>query len=831
MKFVPGFGPASAKLIIVGEAPGENEERLGRPFVGKSGELVNTMLSDAGLDRAACYVTNVVKHRPPGNDIKKLSLLGKSISDYLPQLWAEIEAIKPNAILTFGNTPLEALTGYKEITKYRGSILPALRGNYKVIPTIHPASLLHSESDGRASAWKDLTFIQWDVNRAVEESRTKEYSLPFRNLTVCKSALTLYRFLDRFQKCDLVATDIETFKTIPVCISFAFNSTDSISVPLLNHEQLGMSRTDLVQCWKDVADILANPRIRKIGQNFKFDQLQLERCNDLKTFFGLTVRNFYFDTHLAFRTLYCELPASLAFIASVLTKEPYYKEEGKGYNPKKDKLDRLLLYNAKDSSVTFECYERELEELRERKLDEFFFREVMPNHSFYSRMENRGIIRDARQHSFLREKYELMGREKQEELNELVKPYGIEAVNVNSSGMDGQVGKLIYEAMEIPPRTGTDEKTLQAILRNEKKIEKDERKRRILQLVLEIRKVRKTISTYINCLPHADGKLRTGCRIMLESGRTSTSVLKPPVTTTTMGFAFQTLTKHGDVGTDLRSMYVAPPGYIFIEPDLSQAEARVVAVLARDEKLLKMFRFGVDIHLVTTNWMEKLVQVDDLLTRFFLIEDREECKASAKEINRILKGAINEELRQTGKKARHAGHYDMGKREASVQMGIPEWKANQFLLKFHASNDKIKKVFHKEIQEALKNNDRKLMNPFGRERQFLNKWGQELFKEAYAQIPQSTVSDQTKRAMRRIEQRAPWIEFLSESHDSFLAQLPEERLEEARPIVKEELESPIDFNLCTLSRDIQLVIPSDLTIGYNWEKYNAETNPKGMRKI
>lgn len=816
-KYIPGEGPSNAKLMVIGEAPGSIEELEGRPFVGPSGKIVDQCLYECGSNRQSVYVTNVVKHRPPNNDLTKLFTYNKTINEYLPQLWEEINTLKPNAILAFGNTALEAVTGYRDITKYRGSILQASRANCKVIPTLHPASLLHGEHNGKLSAWKDLTFIKWDIRRAIEQSSFSDYRPPIRDLVICRDNLTLYRFLDRFSTKQVVAVDIETYHTIPICISFSFNSQSAISIPLFQTSKIGqgdfeMTRGDLVSCWKDIADLLANPKILKIGQNFKFDALQLESCLNGTVNFGLPVNGFYFDTMLGFRTLYNELPGKLEFITSVLTEEPYYKEEGKGYNPKKDKLDRLLIYNAKDAVVTFECYEKELAEIRERKLEDFFFERVMPLHPFYSRLEQRGIKRDEIVTKELRKKYIEQLRKLQTELDELTSiHYGIPTVNVNSNGLNGQVAKLIFGAMGLPLRKGTDEKTLDAILRN---VVKDGIKRRVLELILEIRKVRKTIGTYIDAKTHPDGRLHTGYRIMLETGRTSTSILKPPVTTESMGLAFQTITKHGEVGADLRSMFVPDTGYVFIEPDLSQAEARVVALLANDARLLKIFEYGVDIHLVTYGWTENLCP-EDLLLEFYSANEMRS-KELKYEINSILRSKITDEQRQMGKKGRHAAHYAMGKHEGAIQMGISEWKAGKFLDKVHATNSNIRSVFHEGIQESLRQNNRTLTNPFGRQRQFLNKWGDDLFKEAYAQIPQSTVSDHLKFSARIIEKRCPEIQILQESHDSFLAQIEPIWVDRAIRIIIEVLETPIDFKNCSLSRGM-LTIPCEIAIGEkNW---------------
>lgn len=811
MIYVPAEGPSNAKLAIIGEAPGGEEERLARPFVGSTGKIVENILSSLNLRRDEVYLSNVVKIRPPGNKIDLLHTIGRSIDEFIPQLQAELEALKPNSILALGNTALVALTGYHGIEKYRGSILPCILAAGKVIPTIHPASLLHADGeDGKLRSWKDLTFIKWDFARAIEQSKFEEYRPPIRNLYVCKDALQLDRFLRKYETSRILSVDIETFRTIPLCIGLAFSSNEAISVPLFFST---MTRSDQISCWEMCARVLVDTNIMKVGQNFKFDQRLLRQAVNDTVNFGFKVNSFFFDTMLAFRTLYPELPSSLQFSTSVLTEEPYYKDEGKEYNPKKDKFDRLLLYNAKDAAVTFEVFEKEYIELGKNSQIEFFFTKVMPLHDFYSRIELRGIKRDNSRRKILENKYKKQREELEKELYSLTSEYLEEPINVSSNGRNGDVPKLLFGLMKIPARKSTDEKTLDALARN---AVKDASKRRVLELILEIRKVRKTIGTYIDHETDYRGRTLTSVRIALETGRTSTGILKPPVTTRPMGLAFQTVTKHGEVGTDLRSMFVPDEGYVFLEPDLSGAEARVVAILARDEKLLKIFRYNLDLHRITTGWIDGNCP-NELLDIFFKEENEEECWKLRKMINGILKDIISDEQRQVGKKFRHAGHYDMGKREASRQTGFSEWRTKQILDRFHATNPNIRNVFHKEIIEALQNNNRALISPHGRRRQFLNRWGDELFKEAYASLPQSTVSDHLKFQAQVIESRAPWIQILAESHDSFLAQVPISEVDSACRIIKEELERPIDFSRCSLPRG-GLVIPCEIKIGKeDWE--------------
>src|ERR1035437_2426068 len=154
-----GDGPIPAKFMIVGEAWGADEERLGAPFMGASGQELNRMLGEAGIMRSECYTTNVVNSRPPNNYIgawiaqkkKDITPAHKGLRDkyVLPivvegynQLLQEIDLLKPNIIVAFGNVAMWALTGKWGILKWRGSQLRMNGGFFsedlepKVIPCI-----------------------------------------------------------------------------------------------------------------------------------------------------------------------------------------------------------------------------------------------------------------------------------------------------------------------------------------------------------------------------------------------------------------------------------------------------------------------------------------------------------------------------------------------------------------------------------------------------------------------------------------------------------------------------------------------------------------------
>ncbi len=775
--------------MLVGEAPGYYEEQAGVPFVGPSGQIVDRCLEKAGIDPSETYKTNVVKIRPPNNEIFRLKELGTKVEDFLPQLWEEVDAIKPNCILAIGNTALKALTGETGIKNFRGSILPNSRtGLPKVVPTIHPASLMHG---GDMLSWKELHIIQFDFKRAAEQSLSREYCAPQRTLITAKSSLDLVRFFDRAMPKKELVYDIETFRAIPMCIGFSFSRHEAISVPLLDiaspQNADGIPMHDMVFLWQTIADILLDSQYNLIGQNLKFDQGRL-------TDIGLETNTPYFDTQLGFHTLYSELPKKLGFISSILTEEPYYKDELEEYNPKKDKLNKRLTYNARDCAVTFEVYEEIKKQLEEVQMLDFFFEKIMPLHKFYFNMERRGIKIDLEERKRLIKKYErytgVVHRAIEHDL-------GFD-LNVNSPK---QVGAAIYGHLKCPIRKDTGEETLEMLMLN---AVKDERRRRILGNILKERKSRKTTSTYLKSNLSSNSRATTVVNITgTESGRTSTSKPKAPVVAEPEGFAFQTLTKHGDVGSDLRRMFVPDPGKCFIECDGSQAEDRVVCNLARDDEGLAI-----------------LNKKEFKYNKFGIKDDRHTLTAMM--ILNLDFEIIDDEMRQLGKRIRHAGNYMMGKRRLSMLAGISEYRAGKCLDIFHAQNPKISQVFWEEIKQALQDNDQVLYSPHGRRRQFLDRWGEDLWKEAFSYIPQATVSDHTKFTAVWISERYPWIEFLMESHDSFLAQIPIERIDETARIFKEEYEKPIDFSRCSLQRG-ELIIPAEIQIGRkNWkemEKY------------
>lgn len=142
--------------MVVGEAPGAEEDAVGRPFVGRSGKLLNDAMEQADLDRSACFITNVVKQRPPKNRTPTPS----EIEAHRPFLLKEVKEVQPSFVLLLGNIAFSTMTMWDGgIMRMRGSIKPnehAFPSQVQVYATIHPSAALRSR-DNKEIFYKDVS--------------------------------------------------------------------------------------------------------------------------------------------------------------------------------------------------------------------------------------------------------------------------------------------------------------------------------------------------------------------------------------------------------------------------------------------------------------------------------------------------------------------------------------------------------------------------------------------------------------------------------------------------------------------------------------------------
>lgn len=159
-----GEGNADAKVLFIGEAPGREEDKLIRPFVGRSGKLLDGLIADLGWERGDVYITNIVKRRPPNNR----DPLPKEISAHRPYLLRQIEIIKPKLIVTLGRFSMNYFLPEARIGRDQGKFFE-VNGIY-IYPLFHPAAALRSPKVMGGALKKSFKKIPAMV-RKIEETR------------------------------------------------------------------------------------------------------------------------------------------------------------------------------------------------------------------------------------------------------------------------------------------------------------------------------------------------------------------------------------------------------------------------------------------------------------------------------------------------------------------------------------------------------------------------------------------------------------------------------------------------------------------------------------
>lgn len=323
------------KIALVGEAYGSEEALWGKPFVGPAGQELNRMLSDAGIDRNECFISNVFNFQPERNDITTLCaersscntfgkwpalVRGLYLQDrYAPEidrLRKELEELQPNLVVALGNTASWALILQTAITKIRGTLFNStLVEGLKVLPTFHPAAILR-QYDQRHVAVLDLV-------KAKVESEFREIRRPKRTIWMEPTLADLYRFRDQFiLGCNVLSFDIETAGQQITCIGFAPRIDLALVVPFVDNRKGGSywpTAAEELQAWKFVRETLALP-MEKVGQNGLYDLQYLWMQ------YGIAVTNYSQDTMLLHHALHPESEKGLGFLGSVYTNEPSWKQ-------------------------------------------------------------------------------------------------------------------------------------------------------------------------------------------------------------------------------------------------------------------------------------------------------------------------------------------------------------------------------------------------------------------------------------------------------------------------------------------------------------------------
>jgi len=362
-------GDPNAPLLVLAEAPARVEMRLGRPLVGPSGDVFMDCLHAAGLIRRNCYILNIwpkpIDKDKAGNfsmDGEQVWTVSKGFTAYgldaaVPTL-RRIMASKCNAILSMGTQAMELLMDdhKKPIMKWRGSPLWSDRVKKKYIPTIHPAATIHG-----VYLWRYM--IIGDMKKIQGELDSPELLLPKRTLHVRPTYYDFYQYIHKCREVGRVATDLEVVNEQISCFSLSCDKEEAMTVPLVGDMQWPgtvpyWEEDDEIRVWQNYAALMSDPEIEKINQNLVgFDAPYLFNKNHIHTKGKLG------DPMIAQHVLYPDFRKGLDFIASVHTREPYWKDDGKIWKNPNIEWEQFQRYCGRDACVALEAWDVLSEEM------------------------------------------------------------------------------------------------------------------------------------------------------------------------------------------------------------------------------------------------------------------------------------------------------------------------------------------------------------------------------------------------------------------------------------------------------------------------------------
>lgn len=504
-------GPLDAPIFILGDAPGDDENLQQIPFVGRTGEYLNYLLSSVGIDRDSCRLGNVVNYQPRGNDFKLLHG-SPQLQEGRVELLTYLREHTPKIIIPMGTEALRALSLGDSIWKWRGSVLRY--GNSLVIPTLHPSDAFH---DGQVPP-----IIEFDLRRA-KKVLEHGYNTPVHYFDTNLEFSELANLHAKVREAKFISADIESIKgtTHILCIGFATSKSDAYCIR--NGYPLGQGidpafRT-AVQSILDAANSIT-------FHNGLFDTEILD-LNGIH----VDLKKYDFDTMYAQRVIAPELPIGLDFCTSIYTDEPYYKDEGKENSTRF--RDTLWEYNCKDCIVTYEIREKQQEIFDADELLKNTFKYQMSLIPVARHISGSGMLPDNERINELRTHIE----SKLENFRTLL--YGINGAYFLTSSPK-QVIEFLHKKLGLPTRSNrenkvtTNEDALVSLVhyaQKEMDLRKTEKSKRewffklsAIKLLLKVRGYEKLLSSYLSITPSPDGRLRSSYKISgTETGRWSAS--------------------------------------------------------------------------------------------------------------------------------------------------------------------------------------------------------------------------------------------------------------------------------------------------------------------
>jgi uracil-DNA glycosylase family 4 len=758
---VDAVGPKHADIFILGEAPGAQE--LGRePFVGPAGKELDKLLVANGIARSDCYITNTIKTFLGGADKEATFFQGGAPSfalmDGIIELVEELTNVKPNVVAAVGDYALWAMTQLRGITSYRGSILEStLRPGQKIVPVIHPAWFLHTRE------WHKLPLTEWDWGRIKEQSKFPEIKRVSHHFTLNPTQEQLNAAAETLLASDHITVDTEWHSPESLAyIQFTTSNRWAIAVP-----------AEAMMAYRFYKKILSSD-VPKWMQNAMFDVPALYRI-------GIEVVNMEHDTMIAWNATFGDIGSkALATISSVLTEEPYYKDEGQFVGGKED--ERGQQYGCLDVIVTDESMNAFLDSEFSIWGTRKGYDITMDTMDVFLMAAKTGTLCDIELLKKKRAEKIASANEREDALSERV---GY-TINCRSSQ---QICALVYDQLGVKrDKRSSAQDHLMDIAASSSDSEVCE----ILLDIIRVRRDRNVCSRYLNeNIIDVDGRIRCNWNLAgTKNGRLSTT--KPWWN----GVAVQTFPY------DIRDVFIADPGHVFVGWDLEQAEARVVAHLTNDWDLLENLAQGIDIHTHLASQMPFGMTYEDLL-KIIEVVGKDEC--DERYLAKKCRHAMNYYLTWTGlKKA-------INKEWIDTQVGVTAARAKELRASYITLSPGLETWWH-EVYLHIREH-KYMVNAYGRRRNFFGRLTERehLHRDGIAYFPQSSVHDSTLLAIAELSRTMEFGQILADMHDGGYALVPEELADDAVHLMctATTREMLVNKEVC--------VIPTEIKVGADWK--------------
>lgn len=544
------------EVMIIGEAPGANEERTGEFFSGKAGQLLTKLLDKAGIERSDVYITNAVHCRPPDNRTPTKKEIN-ACKDWLDQ---EIARIKPKYILLLGNTPLISVLGEKGIRKLRGK--PIIKEGVIYLPTYHPSYALRDPTQEPT--------LQADINTFKSlidfKGLPKEQAL---NIRIVRNKEDLEEMCYDISGNSIVSFDLETtglysFTNEGQITSFGVGTHEYQWILPLHHRDSPWKNYDHKPLIKKVLKAASGAKM--CAHNGKFDALWL--FNKYRLLWKPD-----FDTMLAHFILDENSRHGLKLLANIFCGAPDWDID-KDQKAGAATLEDLARYHAHDLYYTRRLkfiFEKMLK--KDASLHKVFHKLLMPVSSMFIDIELEGVLIDKNKF----QEVEQILRKRIAESKAKMDKY---APDLNWASTK-QVGELLFGKLGLNPldkTAGGKNSTSESVLKRLADMHEIPRE------MMNFREANQQLSFFIE-----------GWKPWLCDWRLHPTFKLSGTVTGRLSSDSPNLQQ---VPRDpfIRSLIVAPDGWELVESDLSQIELRIAAELAQEKNMLYAFQTGEDVH-------------------------------------------------------------------------------------------------------------------------------------------------------------------------------------------------------------------------------------------